>query len=135
MTFSGVSRPFSAFTNSWAAAAIRSVSVSSRFQIRTASGSSPFSRASEALVRFLGLNGQVEVLEPLGVLGRADRRREVGVQLPLGLDRLEDRLLPLGQLAQPLDAKLDLVDHNLVQIPGPFLAISRDERNGVAFVQ
>ncbi len=56
-TFSTESIPFSALTNSWAAAA-KSVSVSSRVQTRKASGSSPRSRASEALVRFLGLNGR-----------------------------------------------------------------------------
>ena len=41
-----------------AAAAVRSVRVSSRFQIRRASGSSPLSRASDALVFFLGLYGR-----------------------------------------------------------------------------
>ena len=40
------------------AAAARSVRVSSRFQIRNASGSRPSSRASDALVFFLGLNGR-----------------------------------------------------------------------------
>ena len=112
-----------------------SVSVSSRVQIRRARGSSPRSRASDALVRFLGLNGQVQVFEPLGVVGGADRRGEVGVQLPLRLDRLEDRLLPLGQLAQPLHAELDLADDHLVEVARPFLAVSRDERDGVPLVE
>jgi len=34
-----------------------------------------------------------------------------------------------------MDAKLDLADHDLVQVPGPFLTIPGDERNRVAFVQ
>ena len=121
-------------TNSWAAAA-RSVSVSSRVQIRNASGSRPFSRASEALLRFFGLNGKVQVLESLGIVGRTNGGGQIGGELPLGLDRLEDRLFSLGQLAQPLHAKLDLADHHLVQVAGRFLAVARDEGNGVPIVQ
>ena len=49
--------PSRRLTYSWAAAS-RSVRVSSWFQIRRASGSRPLSRASEALVFFLGLNGR-----------------------------------------------------------------------------
>ncbi len=65
----------------------------------------------------------------------ADGGGQVGGQLALGLDRLEDRLLPLGQLAQALHAELDLADHHLVQIAGPFLAVARDEGNRVPLVQ
>ena len=57
------------------------------------------------------------------------------MQLALGLDRLEDRLLPLGQLAEPADAKLDLADHHLVQVAGPLLAVAGDERDRVALVE
>ena len=48
----------------------------------------------------LGLERKVKVLEPLGIVGRANRGGQVGYELALGVDRLEDRLLPLGQLAQ-----------------------------------
>ena len=34
-----------------------------------------------------------------------------------------------------LDAELDLADHHLVQIAGPFLAVAGDERNRVALVE
>ena len=83
----------------------------------------------------MGLNGQVEVFEPLGVVGRADRGGELVGELALGLDRLEDRLLPLGQLAEPADAELDLADRHLVQVAGPLLAVAGDERDRVALVE
>ena len=133
-TFSGVSSPFSAFDEL--------LGRGGQVGERLVAVPDPQGQRLEALVAgvgglgpLLGLEREVEVFEPLGVVGRADGRGEVGVQLPLGLDRLEDRLLPLGQLAQPLDAKLDLADHNLVQIAGPFLAVAGDERNRVALVQ
>ncbi len=88
-----------------------------------------------SLGALLGLERQVEVFEPLGVVGRADGGRQVGGHLPLGLDRLEDRLFPLGQLAQPLHAELDLVDDHLVEVARPFLPVSRDEGNGVPLIQ
>jgi hypothetical protein len=53
----GGRRSFSGATSS-AAAAFRSVRVSSRLQMRSASGSRPLSRASDALVFFFGLNGR-----------------------------------------------------------------------------
>ena len=86
-------------------------------------------------MRLLGLERQVKVFEPLGIVGGSDGDRQVGGQLPLSLDRLEDRLFPLGQLAKSLHAKLDLVDDHLVEIAGPFLAVARDEGNRVALVQ
>ena len=80
-------------------------------------GPDPERQRLEALVAglgrlgpLLGLERQVEVFEPLGIVGRADGGGQVGRELPLGLDRLEDRLFPLGQLAQPLHAELDLAD-------------------------
>ena len=134
-TFSTVSTPFLG-VDEFLGRGVRGRSrVSSRFQIRRASGSSPLSRASDALVRFFGLERQVEVFEPLGVVGRADAAARSRGQLPLGLDRLEDRLLPLRQLAEPLHAELDLADDHLVEVAGPFLAVARDERDGVALVQ
>ena len=84
---------------------------------------------------FLGLEGKIKVLQPLGVLRRANGRRKLGVELALGLDRLEYCLFAFGQFPKPMDAKLDLADHDLVQVPGPFLAIPGNERNRVTFVQ
>ena len=55
--------------------------------------------------------------------------------LPWRLDRLEDGLLALGQLAEPADAELDLADRHLVQVAGPLLAVPGDERHRVALVE
>ena len=102
----------------------------------------PHSQRLQALVPgigglgpLFGLEGEIKVLQPLGVFHRADGRRKFGVELALGLDRLEYCLLAFGQFPKPMDAKLDLADHDLVQVPGPFLTIPGDERNRVAFVQ
>ncbi len=83
----------------------------------------------------LGLVGEVEVFEPLGVVRALDGVAELVRELPLGLDGLEDRLLALGQLAQALDAVLDLPDRDLVQVAGPLLAVAGDERHRVALVE
>ena len=87
------------------------------------------------LASLLGLEGKIKILEPLGIVGRANGGGQVGRELSLAVDRLEDRLFPLGQLAQPLHAKLDLADDHLVEVAGRFLAVSRDEGNGVPIVQ
>ena len=83
----------------------------------------------------LGLERQVEVFEPLGVVGCADRRGQLVGELALRLDRLEDRLLALGQLAEPADPELDLADRHLVQVAGPLFAVTGDERHRVALVE
>ena len=83
----------------------------------------------------LGLERKVQVLESFGIVGRTNGGGQVGRQLPLAVDRLEDRLFSLGELAQPLHAELDLADHHLVQVAGGFLAVARDEGNGVPIVQ
>ncbi len=87
------------------------------------------------LASLLGLERKIEILEPLGIIGRANRGGKIGRELALALDRLEDRLFPLGELAQPLHAKLDLADDHLVEVAGRFLAVSRDEGNRVPIVQ
>ena len=83
----------------------------------------------------LGLEGKVKILESFGIVGRANGSGQVGRKLSLALDRLEDRLLTLSELTQPLDTKLDLADDHLVEVAGRFLAVSRDEGNGVRIVQ
>ena len=83
----------------------------------------------------LGLVGEIEVFEPLGILGTSDGDGQLLGELALPLDRLEDRLLPLGQLTKSCDANLDLADHHLVQTASPLLPISGDERDRVAFVE
>ena len=133
-TFSGVSSPFSALTNSWAAA-IRSVEGLVAVPDPHRQGLQALFPGVRGLGPLLRLEGEIEILQPLGVLGRADGRLEIRVELALSLDRLENRLLALGQFAQPMHAKLDLLDHNLVQIPGTFFAIPGNERNRIAFVQ
>ena len=96
-------------------------------------------QAPLAGVRRLGLllrlERQVEVFEPLGVVGGADGGGQVLGQLALRLDRLEDRLLAFGELAEPADADLDLPDDHLVQVPRPLLAVAGDEGDRVALVE
>ena len=83
----------------------------------------------------LRLVRQVEVFEPLGVVGREDGGAQLVGQLALALDALEDGLLALGELAQQADALLDDAHHLLVEAAGAFLAVARDERDGVALVE
>ena len=84
---------------------------------------------------FFWLEWKVEVFEPLGIVGRSNGGRQVGIEFPLGLDRLQNGLFAVGQLAQTLHAKLDFADHHFVQVAGAFLAVACDERDGVALVQ
>ena len=83
----------------------------------------------------LGLVGEVQVLEPLGVVGGADGVAELLGELALGLDGPEDRLLPLGQLAEAGDPELDLPDGHLVEIARPLLPVAGDEGHRVALVE
>ena len=102
----------------------------------SASGSSPASRAICALVRRLGLNGQVDVLQPrLGLGGRGSAPPAPRRACPAS--RTDSRiavapLLQLPQIAQPLleRAQLRVVEHL-----GRFLAVARDERHGRAAVE
>ncbi len=65
-------------------------------------GLEPFVAGLRGLAALLGFEWKVQILEPLGILGRPNGRRQVGRELALGLDRLEDRLFSLGQLSQSL---------------------------------
>ena len=81
------------------------------------------------------LEWEVQILESLGMVGRTNGGGQIGGEFPLALDRLEDRLFSLGKLTQALNAKLDLADHNFVQVAGGFFAVAGDEGNGVPHVQ
>ena len=83
----------------------------------------------------LGLERQIEIFQPLDAVGGVDRAGQFGGQLPLAVDRPEDRLLSLGQLPQPADAGLNLADLLFLQPAGLVLAIADDERNRVAAIQ
>ena len=64
-----------------------------------------------------------------------DRRRELGRQLALLLDALEDRraaLLELAQIGQPL---LERAQLGVVEPAGGFLAVARDEGHGGLVVE
>ena len=89
-------------------------------------------RSLRLLLRF---ERKIQVFQPLGIVRRADRRRQLFRQLALRLDRLEDRFLALRQFAQPSHPKLDLADRHLVQIAGSLLAVTSDEGHRVAFVK
>src|SRR5262249_4187104 len=58
-----------------------------------------------------------------------------GVKVVLVLDALGDGVFALGELAQQDDASLDDADLLLVEVAGPFLAVARDERDGVALIE
>lgn len=83
----------------------------------------------------LGLERQVDVLQPgLGV-GRQDPGLQLRVELALFAHGVEDRrppVLQLAQVAQPLlqGAQLGVVEHL-----GRFLAVASDERHGGAAVE
>ncbi len=83
----------------------------------------------------LGLVGEIQVFEPLGVVGRLDGVAQIVGELALGLDGLEDGLLALGEVAEAADTRLDLPDRHLVQVAGPLFAIAGDERHRVALVE
>ena len=83
----------------------------------------------------LGLVREVEILETLRRTHPADLLGELLGELPLRLDRAEDRLLPLGQHSHLDQPTLDLADLLLVQSARLIFAIPGDEGNRVALVQ
>ena len=62
-------------------------------------------------------------------------RAQLGVELALLVDGLQDRGAALLQLAQVLRALADVAQLHLVEAAGGFLAVAGDERQRVAFVE
>ena len=83
----------------------------------------------------LGLVRKIKVFQPFGGRSGLDVRRQFLGQLPLRLDRLEDRLLPLGQHRSPRDRLLDTANLLVVQTARLILAITGNEGDGVAVIQ
>ena len=83
----------------------------------------------------LGLERQVQVVEPLRLLGVHHRFDEVVGQLALVGDAAQDRLLLGGDFAQELDAALHPANLRLVEAAGALLAVAGDERHGVLVVE
>ena len=82
-----------------------------------------------------GLVGQVEFFEFFLLAAGEDLLPQGSVQLALLGDGLENRVLPLDQLAERVDRVLDRAEGRFVQAPGAFLAIPRHERDRVALAQ
>ena len=83
----------------------------------------------------LGLERQVDVLQPRLRVGGHDLRPQRVVELALRGDRFEDgapALLQLAQVAQPL---LERAQLRVVERPGDLLAVPGDERHGGAAVE
>jgi len=83
----------------------------------------------------LWLEGKVEVLQRLQLVGRPQGRLQLGRQLALLLDALEDRLPALLEIAHIFDPLLDGAYLLLIQTSGRLLAITRNEGDGVVRIQ
>ena len=83
----------------------------------------------------LGLVGQVQVFE----LGAVERDLDAGFELVVELALLKNRgqngLASACKLAKVAELFLDVADLHLIQIASGFLAVTRDEGHGAAFVQ
>src|SRR5262249_34342818 len=82
-----------------------------------------------------GLEREIEILERL--LGRrgVDARGQLGIELALFFDALENRGAALAELAEVLRAIADVAQLKLVEPAGGFLSIAGDEWERVAFVE
>ena len=83
----------------------------------------------------LGLIGAVEILELGEGLGRVDGLRKLLRELALLLDGALDRLLALLQIAQIGEAVGEIAEAGVVHCAVQFLAVARDEGDGVPLVQ
>ena len=83
----------------------------------------------------LHLVGEVQIFQPLLGLGLLDRRAQGWDQLALLLDAREDGRAPLLELPQINQPLLKVAELGIVQSPGRFLAVTRDERHGRTFVE
>src|SRR5690606_14017801 len=78
---------------------------------------------------------QVQVLERLLRLRAPDPGLQLRLQLPLLLDRLQDRGAPVLQLLQIRGAVPDITELDLVQPARRLLPVSGDERERVPLVE
>ena len=83
----------------------------------------------------LGLVGQVDVLQPRLGVGGQDLRLELGLELALRADRVEDRDPALLQFAQVDEPFLEGAQLRIVQGAGHLLAVPGHERHGGAVVE
>ena len=104
-------------------------------KIASASGSSPFSRATVARVRRFLLIGPVEILDLGERRGLVDRGGELVRQLALRLDRGFDFVTAGLQIFEVLQARLERAERRVVHRAVRLLAVTGDEGNGVALVQ
>ena len=104
-------------------------------QSQLASGSSPASFATVALVFRFCLYGQVEILEHGQLEGGEELVLQLGRQLALPLDLLDDERLALEDLVPGLLGVDHLANRDLVQVARLLLAVPRDERHGGALVR
>ena len=78
-------------------------------------------------MRRFGLEGQIEVLEPLLGIGGLEAETQLGCQLALLLDALQHGGATLLELAQVGQALLQRAQLRIVEAAGGLLAIAGDE--------
>ena len=83
----------------------------------------------------LGLVGGVQILQSLLAVGLVDACGQLGRELALFGDRVQDGLAAGVQLAQVDQAFGQVAQLRVVQVAGDFLAVAGDERHGGPFVQ
>ena len=105
-TSSGVVSSFSGLTIAGSTSA-RLPTAGSPFQIGQGQRLEALLAGGRGQGALLGLVGQIEVFEPLGIVGGEDGGLQLVGQLALVLDALEDGLLAVGELPQQADALLD----------------------------
>ena len=100
-----------------------------------ASGSRPFSRAIDALVRRFGLYGRYRSSSSVFSSDGLDARPQLRRELALRLDGLQHGLAAIFQLAEICELLLDVADLHFVEIAGDLFAIAGDEGHGGALVE
>ena len=78
--------------------------------------------------------GLVEVLDALELCGLANLLLELGREFALGIDKQDHVLLALLKIAQVGQAIVERTQGDVVHAARGFLAVARDEGNGVALV-
>ena len=78
--------------------------------------------------------GLVEVLDTLELRGLANLLLELGREFALGVDEQDDVLLALLKIAQVRQALVECAQGNVVHAARGFLAVARNEGDGVALV-
>ena len=89
----------------------------------------------ERLAAALGLEGQIDILQPRLGVGLHDGALEGRIELALLADGVEDRLATVLHLAQVAQALFEVAQLGIVELAGHFLAVAGDERHRRALVQ